>query len=58
MIVQPNNFWQFDSNYWFKKLNSSPDGLSQKLADEILKQTGNVRKGKSHFEKDTLLFLG
>ena len=54
----PNNFWQFDSNYWFKKLNSSVNGLSQKSAEEILKQTGATRKGKSHFQKDVLLFLG
>lgn len=32
----PNNFWQFDSNYWFKKLDSSTGGLSQKSALELL----------------------
>ena len=53
-----NNFWQFDSNYWFKKLNSSTSGLSQKSADAILQQTTNTRKEKSHLEKDILLFLG
>ena len=54
----PNNFWQFDSNYWFKKLDSSIGGLSQKSATQILKQNDDVRKGKSHFEKDVLLFIG
>ena len=53
-----NNFWQFDSNYWFKKLNSSANGLSQQSAEEILKHAGNLRKGKSHLQKDLLLFLG
>ena len=54
----PNNFWQFDSNYWIKQLNSSANGLSQKSADEILKQSGVSRKGKSHFQQDFLLLLG
>ena len=53
-----NNFWQFDSNYWFKKLDSSAGGLSQKSATQILKQNDDVRKGKSYFQKDVLLFIG
>ncbi len=53
-----NSFWQFDSNYWFQKLTSSANGLSQKTAGQILLQSGVVRKGKSHFQKDLLLFLG
>ena len=36
--TSPNNFWQFDSNYWFQKLNSSDKGLTQAVADDILKQ--------------------
>ena len=58
LTTAPNNFWQFDSNYWFKKLNTSSGGLSQKSAEEILLQAGAIRKGKSHFQKDVLLFLG
>ena len=56
--TSPNNFWQFDSNYWFQKLNSSDKGLTQAVADDILKQSGNVRRSKSRFEKDVLLFIG
>lgn len=52
-----DSFWQFDTNYWFKKLNSSPNGLSQTTANEILLQAGVARKGKSHFQKDILLFF-
>ena len=32
-----NNFWQFDINYWFKKLKNSPYGLPLKLVADILK---------------------
>ncbi|MEP7320409.1 MAG: magnesium-translocating P-type ATPase [Saprospiraceae bacterium] len=58
MTFTPNTFWQFDISYWFKKLNSSAGGLSQKSADEVLNQAGVTRKEKSHFQKDVLLFLG
>ncbi len=54
----PNNFWQFDTGYWFKKLNSSASGLTKDAADEILKQTVHTAKARSRFEKDALLFLG
>lgn len=56
--ASPNNFWQFDSNYWFKKLNSSAGGLSQKSAEAVLLQAGVIQKGKSRFQKDVLLFFG
>lgn len=51
------SFWQFDANYWFQKLNSSDKGLSETTADEILKQSGISRKGKSALEKNFLLCL-
>ena len=53
-----NNFWMYDSNYWFQKLNSSNKGLSQKKAESILKLAANAKKIQSHLEKDVLLFLG
>ncbi len=53
-----DKFWQFDSNYWFQKLNSSVKGLSQKEAEKILLQSRNFKHQKSVFEKDALLFLG
>ncbi len=54
----PNNFWKYDSNYWYKQLNSSANGLSQKSAEEVLLKFGDVRVGKSRLQKDILLFLG
>lgn len=58
MTNTPNNFWQFDGNYWLKKLNSSPNGLSQDSANKILLKSGIVKKAKSRFQKDILLFTG
>src|SRR6478752_1602592 len=52
-----NNFWQFDITYWFQKLNSSAQGLSQPTADKILLQAGLHEKNKSIFKKDLLLFI-
>jgi Mg2+-importing ATPase len=52
-----NNFWQFDITYWFQKLNSSAQGLSQPTADKILLQAGLHLKNKSVFKKDLLLFI-
>jgi len=52
-----NNFWKFDTNYWFQKLNSSDQGLSQLTADKILLESGFHPKNKSVFKKDFLLFI-
>ncbi|MEP7195942.1 MAG: magnesium-translocating P-type ATPase [Saprospiraceae bacterium] len=41
-----------------KKLNSSPNGLSQDSANKILLKSGIVKKAKSRFQKDILLFTG
>ena len=54
----PNTFWQYDSSYWFQKLNTSEKGLTQAAAEKILLESGNVRRSKSRFEKDVLLFIG
>ena len=53
-----NNFWQFDTNYWFKKLNSSEKGLSQNEAEKILLLSGQKIRGISPLKKDLLLFIG
>lgn len=55
--VTENRFWEFDANYWFQKLNSSPIGLSQSLADQILSQEGYHLKKQSTFKKTLFLFL-
>ena len=52
-----NKFWEFDTSYWFRKLNSSEKGLSQTTADNILQKEGLHPKSKSVFNKDFLLFL-
>ncbi|MBC7525267.1 MAG: magnesium-translocating P-type ATPase [Flavobacterium sp.] len=54
----PNLFWQFDSNYWFQKLNSSPTGLTQNAADAIFLKSDNHKKNDSSLVKDVKLFFG
>lgn len=54
--VTENKFWQFDTKYWFQKLNSSENGLSQTAANQILSSEGLKPKNKSGFHKDVLLF--
>src|SRR6478609_5131960 len=51
------NFWHFDTKYWFEKLSSSENGLSQKAADDILRASGFHPKSKSPFRKNFLLFI-
>lgn len=51
------NFWQFDSNYWFQKLNSSNNGLSQITVDKIHLKSKKNKKNKSLFVRDLSLFL-
>ena len=53
-----NNFWQFDTKYWFEKLGSAIIGLSQADADKILLQTGHKKKTSSGFIKDLVLLVG
>ncbi len=54
----PNNFWQFDTGYWFKKLDSSASGLTKEAAENILQKTLYTGKVRSRFQKEALLFLG
>lgn len=54
----PDTFWQFDIQYWFQKLDSSVDGLSQTAAEQIFLKSGHLRKKKSVFRKETALFIG
>jgi len=52
-----NNFWHFETGFWFKKLNSSEKGLSQKAADDIFTQSGGAKIIKSGLRKDIVLFF-
>ncbi|KIA82494.1 magnesium-translocating P-type ATPase [Flavobacterium sp. AED] len=53
-----DNFWQYDPNYWFQKLNSSEKGLSKTVADKILLESGEHKINKSILKKDFFLFIG
>lgn len=52
-----NTFWKFDPAYWFLRLNSSPQGLSQTWVDQKLREEGLHPKSKSVVKKDFLLFI-
>lgn len=52
-----NKFWQFDTAYWFQKLNSSDNGLSDAQAGKILLEAGLHPKTKSVLRKDLILFV-
>jgi Mg2+-importing ATPase len=56
--LSPNNFWKYDANYWYQKLNSSAKGLSQVEAEKIFLRSGNKLRGKSPLLKDFLLLVG
>ncbi|MFV5685405.1 magnesium-translocating P-type ATPase [Flavobacterium sp. GB2R13] len=53
-----DNFWQFDPNYWFQKLNTSDKGLSKTVAEKILLESGEHKINKSILKKDFFLFIG
>ncbi|UEG51115.1 magnesium-translocating P-type ATPase [Ferruginibacter lapsinanis] len=53
-----NKFWQFDTGYWFKQLNSTEKGISQTTAEATLLRSGNHTKPQSHLSKDIKLFIG
>lgn len=52
-----NSFWQFDSNYWFEKLNSSDKGLTTAEVNLMFSKSEHKRKSKSAFSKDVTLFI-
>lgn len=53
-----NKFWQCDPDYWFQKLNSTAEGLSQKDAKRIYTNSDNHKKKESQFKKDIKRFIG
>jgi Mg2+-importing ATPase len=52
-----NKFWENDTSYWFKQLNSSDKGLSQQAADKVLSEEKNHSKSRPVFNEDILLFI-
>ncbi len=56
--IPVKSFWQFDSGYWIKALNSSDQGLSTSQAEKILLQSGYKPKDNFSIKDDISLFLG
>ena len=56
-VSQINDFWKDDASYWFQKLHSSNEGLTQIAAKKILLSSGTIRKQKSPLKKDIILFI-
>ncbi len=52
----PISFWQFDTTHWLEQLKSNLSGLTQKEATQILQQSTNIKRVRSSFEKDLILF--
>jgi len=53
-----DSFWQHYSNFWFRELHSSQNGLSDDAAAQLLNQSKGTDSKPSRFLKDVLLFLG
>jgi len=53
-----DSFWQHDSNFWFRELHSSQNGLSDDAAAQLLNQSKGTDSKPSRFLKDVLFFLG
>lgn len=58
-MATPNekNFWQFDTNYWFQKLDSSANGLESSKAAQLLSVKASNEESTSDFEKGIGAFL-
>lgn len=56
-VTQESCFWQFDTDYWFRKLESSSKGLTQIDAKKKLSQSKHFEKSKSIFKKEIILFI-
>jgi hypothetical protein len=39
-----NKFWQYDTNYWIQKLNTSHNGLWQTEAKQDIRKSINQKK--------------
>ena len=58
MTPTDSNFWNTTPSYWYEKLNSSANGLSQAVAHKLYLEASGVTKVRSRFVKDCILFLG
>ena len=58
MAPTDSNFWNYPASYWYEKLNSSANGLSQAVAHKLYLQASGIKKVRSRFVKDCILFLG
>lgn len=52
-----NHFWQHDTDYWLKNLNSTVNGLSTEAAGKLFASAGRHPKTQSEFRKEASLFI-
>ncbi len=57
-ISESDKFWKNEVTFWFQKLNSSVNGLSDKEAENILLRSEHIKKTRPRFLKDLFLFIG
>jgi len=55
--TETDHFWQFDTEYWLAKFNSSADGLTKEAVDEIHRKGGFKVQKKTLLQKDLTLFI-
>ena len=53
MTPSDANFWNHPTSYWYEKLNSSANGLSQAVAHKLYLQTSGVTRVRSRFVQDS-----
>lgn len=58
MTIQRNTFWKDGVDVWYRKLNSSAEGLTNEQAETFLKESGGQKRKSTRIEKDLRLFLG
>ncbi len=52
-VREPSSeFWKFDPEFWYSRLKSSPEGITEKAAADYLKQNGISIQKKSQFSAD------
>jgi len=54
---EASHFWDFDMQYWTSSLSSSIQGLTTAQVNRALLKHTNVKKTKTTFQKDLLLFI-
>lgn len=58
MSKQKPSFWSQSINEWYKKLNTSANGLTEAYAHQVLLKAGIHKKVNPKFKKDLMLLVG